>query len=155
MCRLEVVEHEVHGVRGCADKDDLKDSVIQRVRVVEGPEKVNVSSKVDNQVQKLRLERDTGRALFDLSDAAQSKAQFDPTYTGGLHLVQKNEDRQEMGQVPYTTRISMRRLNTISSDSPNSLKRFIVTTRPWLYYGLWCSAATRASLRIERLRDVE
>ena len=35
-----------------------------------------------------------------------------------------------MGQVPYTTRISMRKLGRVSSNSPNSLKRFIVKTRP-------------------------
>jgi hypothetical protein len=89
---LEIVEHEVHGVRGGADKDDFEDGVVQRTRVVEGPEQVDVSSEVNNQVQKLRLERDTGRALFERSDLAQLDCRFDTTYTGGLHLVQKNED---------------------------------------------------------------
>lgn len=62
--RLEVVEHEVYGIRGCADEDDLEDGVVQRMGVVEGPEKVDVSTKVNNQVQELRLERNAGRALF-------------------------------------------------------------------------------------------
>lgn len=53
---LEVVEHEVYGIRGSADEDDLEDGVVQRVRVVEGPEEVDVSAKVNNQVQELRLE---------------------------------------------------------------------------------------------------
>lgn len=70
MGRLEVVEHEVYGIRGCADEDDLEDGVVQRMRVVEGPEKVDVSTKVNNQVQELRLEGDTGRALFGLSGFA-------------------------------------------------------------------------------------
>jgi hypothetical protein len=61
-----------------------------------------------------------------------------------------------MGQVPYAPRVSMRKLESVSSNSPNSLKRFIVKTRPWLaVLRLWCSAATGASLRIERSRDVD
>lgn len=64
MGRFEVVEHEVHGVCGCADEDDLEDGVVQRIGVVEGPQKVDVSTKVYNQVQELRLERDTGRTLL-------------------------------------------------------------------------------------------
>jgi hypothetical protein len=39
-----------------------------------------------------------------------------------------------MGQVPYTTLISTRNLEMVSSSLPNSLKRFIMKMRPWLYY---------------------
>jgi hypothetical protein len=60
---LVVVEHEVYGVRGRADEDDLEDGVVERFRCVESPYKINVSCKVDNQVEELRLERDAGRAL--------------------------------------------------------------------------------------------
>lgn len=59
-----VVEHKVDGVRRCADEDDLEDGVVQRIRVVKGPKEVNVTTEVHDQVQKLRLERDTGRTLF-------------------------------------------------------------------------------------------
>lgn len=81
MRRLEVVEHEVYGVCGCANENDLEDGIVQRVGVVEGPEKVNVSSQVNNQVQELRLERDASCALFERSDVAQSDCRFDTTYT--------------------------------------------------------------------------
>lgn len=63
MGRLEVVEHEVNGICGRADEDDLEYGVVQRVGVVEGPQEVNVSTQVHNQVQELRLERDTSRTL--------------------------------------------------------------------------------------------
>lgn len=77
---LEVVEHEVYGVGGCADEDDLEDSVVQRIGVVEGPEKVDVSTEVYDQVQELRLERDAGRALFNVSDFAQIAHALHCTY---------------------------------------------------------------------------
>ncbi len=62
---LEVVEHEVYGVRGCADEDNLKDSIVQRIGVVEGPQQIDVSTEVNNQIQELRLERDAGRTLSE------------------------------------------------------------------------------------------
>jgi hypothetical protein len=34
---LEVVKHEVDGVRGGADEDYLEDGVIERVGLIEGP----------------------------------------------------------------------------------------------------------------------
>ena len=61
---LEVVEHEVNSVRGCADEDYLEDGVVKRIWVVEGPKEVDVSTEIHNQVEKLRLERDTGRTLL-------------------------------------------------------------------------------------------
>lgn len=64
MGRLEVVEHEVYGVCGGADENDLKDSVVQRIGVVEGPKEVDVSTEIHDQVQELRLERYTGRTLL-------------------------------------------------------------------------------------------
>lgn len=63
MGRLEVVEHEVHGVRRCADEHNLEYGVVERMRVVEGPQEVDVSSEIHNQVQELRLERNAGRTL--------------------------------------------------------------------------------------------
>jgi hypothetical protein len=54
--RLEVVEHEVYGVRRCTDEHNLEYGVVERMGVVEGPQEVDVSSKVHNQVQELRLE---------------------------------------------------------------------------------------------------
>jgi hypothetical protein len=58
-----VVEHEVYGVCGRADEDNFEDGVVKRSGLVEGPQEINVSCEVDNQVKELRLERDTGRAL--------------------------------------------------------------------------------------------
>lgn len=53
MRRFEIVEHEINGIRGCADEDNLEDGIVQRVGVVECPEEVDVSTKVYNQVQEL------------------------------------------------------------------------------------------------------
>lgn len=61
--RLKVVEHEVYGVGRCADEDDLEDGVVQRLGLVEGPQEVNVPCEVHDEVQELRFERNTGRAL--------------------------------------------------------------------------------------------
>jgi hypothetical protein len=35
--RFEIVEHEVYGVRGRADEDNLEDGVVERLGLVEGP----------------------------------------------------------------------------------------------------------------------
>jgi hypothetical protein len=51
--RLVVVEHEVDGVRGGADKDDLEDGVVQRLALVEGPEEIDVSRYVYDEVEEL------------------------------------------------------------------------------------------------------
>ena len=56
MGRLKVVEHEVYRVRRCADENNLEYGVVERMGVVEGPQEVDVSSEVHNQVQELRLE---------------------------------------------------------------------------------------------------
>jgi hypothetical protein len=37
MSRLEVVEHQVYGVRGRADEDDFEDGVVERIGLVKGP----------------------------------------------------------------------------------------------------------------------
>jgi hypothetical protein len=58
-----VVQHEVYGVRGRADEDNFEAGVVECLGLVEGPQKIDVSGKVDNQVEELRLERDAGRAL--------------------------------------------------------------------------------------------
>jgi hypothetical protein len=50
---LVVVEHEVHRVRGRADEDDFKDGVVERLWLVEGPEKVDVSGNVYDEVKEL------------------------------------------------------------------------------------------------------
>jgi hypothetical protein len=50
---LVVVEHEVDGVRGGADEDDLEDGVVERAGRVEGPEKVDVSRHVYDEVEEL------------------------------------------------------------------------------------------------------
>jgi hypothetical protein len=49
----------------------------------------------------------------------------------------------------------MRKLQQVSLNLPNNLNRFTIATRPWLEYGLRESAATRALMKLERLRDVE
>ena len=64
-----VVEHEVDGVRGGADEDDLEDGVVERLGLVEGPEKIDVTRNVYDEVEELRLERDAGCALLRLDDA--------------------------------------------------------------------------------------
>jgi hypothetical protein len=51
--RLVVVEHEVNRVRGRADEDDFKDGVVERLRLVESPEKVDVSGNVYDEVEEL------------------------------------------------------------------------------------------------------
>lgn len=63
MGRLEIVEHEVDGVCGSADEDNLKDGVVQRFRLVKGPDKVDISRQVDDEVKELGFERDARRAL--------------------------------------------------------------------------------------------
>lgn len=63
MCWLVVVEHEVDGVRGRADEDNLKDGVVEIIGIVKCPEQVNVSCYIDNQIQKLRFKGDARRAL--------------------------------------------------------------------------------------------
>lgn len=63
MRRLEVVEHKVYGVGGCADEDDFEDGVVERLGFVEGPQEVDVPREIHNEVKELRFEGDTGRAL--------------------------------------------------------------------------------------------
>lgn len=65
MGRLEVVEHEVYGVRRSTNENDLEYGVVERMRVVEGPQEVDVTSEVHNQVQELRLERNASRTLSE------------------------------------------------------------------------------------------
>lgn len=56
---LEVIEHEVNGIRGCADEDYLEDGVVKRLWVIEGPKQVDIPAEIHNQVEELRFERDT------------------------------------------------------------------------------------------------
>jgi hypothetical protein len=53
---LVVVEHEVDGVGRGADEDDFEDGVVERAGRVEGPEKVDVSRHVYDEVEELRFE---------------------------------------------------------------------------------------------------
>jgi hypothetical protein len=62
---FEIVEHEVYGVRGRADEDNLEDGVVERLGLVEGPQQIDVSCEVDDEVQELRLERNARCALCD------------------------------------------------------------------------------------------
>jgi hypothetical protein len=66
---LVVVKHQVNGVRGSADEDDLENGVVERLGLVEGPEKIDVTRNVYDEVEELRLERDAGCALLRLDDA--------------------------------------------------------------------------------------
>lgn len=50
---LVVVEHEVDRVRGRANEYDLEDGVVERLGFVEGPEKVDISRNVYDQVKEL------------------------------------------------------------------------------------------------------
>jgi hypothetical protein len=61
--RFEIVKHEVDRVCRGADEDNLENGVVERLGVVEGPEQVDISGEVNNQVQELRLERNAGCAL--------------------------------------------------------------------------------------------
>lgn len=56
MGRLVVVEHKIYRVRGRAYEDDLKAGVVERTRVVEGPEEIDVSCHIDYEVKELRFE---------------------------------------------------------------------------------------------------
>lgn len=60
---LVVVEHQVDRVSGGADEDYLEDGVVEVLRFVKRPEKVDVAGDVDDEVQELRLEGYAGRAL--------------------------------------------------------------------------------------------
>lgn len=92
MCRLVVVEHEVDGVGRSADEDDLEDGVVERLGFVEGPEEVDVTREVDDQVEELRLERDTRCALQRVNRYGALLVHGESTYTRHLHLVQQNQD---------------------------------------------------------------
>lgn len=60
---LIVVQHQINGVRGRADEDDLKDGIVERFGFVKGPEQVDVPGDVDNQIEQLRFEGDARCAL--------------------------------------------------------------------------------------------
>jgi hypothetical protein len=96
MCGLVVVEHEVDGVRGGADENDLEDSVVEGAGLVEGPQQVDVSREVDNEVEELRLERDTGRALRALL-GMRVASRTNSAYAGRFHLVQQDQDGEQVG----------------------------------------------------------
>ena len=53
MRRFVVVEHEIDGISRCADEDDLEDSVVERLGVVESPQKVDVARDVYYEVKEL------------------------------------------------------------------------------------------------------
>ena len=92
MGRLKVVEHEVYRVRRCADENNLEYGVVERMGVVEGPEEVDVTREVDDQVEELRLERDTRCALQRVNRYGALLVHGESTYTRHLHLVQQNQD---------------------------------------------------------------
>ena len=73
---LVVVEHQVDGVRGSTDEDDLENGVVERLGLVEGPEKIDVARNVYDEVEELRLERDTGCALLQLDGAVCGRQGF-------------------------------------------------------------------------------
>lgn len=50
---LVVVKHEVDGVRGAADEDDLENGVVERLGLVKGPEKVDVARDIYDEVEEL------------------------------------------------------------------------------------------------------
>lgn len=105
--RLVVVKHQVDGVRGAADKDDLEDGVVERFRQVEGPEKVDVSCHVYNEVEELRLERDAGRALLLLGHARGGGRGF----LGVRSTTSSSEARSKWrgdGRDPLSRGVSMR-----------------------------------------------
>lgn len=53
MGRFVVIQHQINGVGGGAYEDDLEDGVVERSRVVEGPDEVDVACQVDHEVQEL------------------------------------------------------------------------------------------------------
>lgn len=63
MRRFVVIEHQVHSVRRRADEDDFENRVVESRRLVKGPQEVDVTREIDNQVEKLRFERDARSAL--------------------------------------------------------------------------------------------
>ena len=95
---LVVVEHQVDGVRGSADKDDLEDGVVERLGLVEGPQKIDVARDIYNKVEELRLERDAGRALLRL-DGALVVGRGSWAYARRFHLLQQNQDGQQMRKI--------------------------------------------------------
>ena len=53
-----VVEHEVDGVGGGDEEDDLENGEVQLRELVKGPQQVDITRDVDNEVEELRFERD-------------------------------------------------------------------------------------------------
>jgi hypothetical protein len=66
---LVIIEHKVDGIGRSADEDDLEDGVVECLALIEGPEEIDVSRHVYDEVEKLRLERDARRALLELDYA--------------------------------------------------------------------------------------
>lgn len=64
MCWFIIIEHEIHSVCGSGNEDDLEDSIVEILGFVKGPDKINVTGNVDEQVEELRLERYAGSALY-------------------------------------------------------------------------------------------
>lgn len=65
MCWLVVVQHQPHDVPLAAEEDDLEHGIVERLGFVEGPEEIEVSRYVDNQVQELRFKAYAGCALLE------------------------------------------------------------------------------------------
>lgn len=65
MSWLVVVQHQPHDVSLAAEEDDLEHGVVKGLRLVEGPEEVEVSRNVDNEVEELRFEAYAGCALLE------------------------------------------------------------------------------------------
>jgi hypothetical protein len=76
--------------------------------VVECPEQIDVSRNVDQQVEELGLEGDAGRALTEIVRECAEDKFVERLYTRSSHLVKKNQDREQMGQVPWTLIVSGR-----------------------------------------------
>lgn len=146
---LEIVEHEVNGVGGCADEHNLENGIVQRVRVVEGPKEVNVSTEVNNQVKELRLERDTGRTLLSYISVCSSEAILSIDIHWRSSSCARESGWRADGTSPLCSHVSMRQHRQVSLSLPNNLKRFIMTTRPWLECDSCGSAATRALVRTD------
>jgi hypothetical protein len=64
MRRLVVIQHKVEGIRGCADENDFEYGIVQTLRQVECPQKIDVSSHINDKVEDLRFKRDARRTLY-------------------------------------------------------------------------------------------
>lgn len=118
---LVVVEHQVNGVRGSADEDDLENGIVERLGLVEGPEKIDVARNVYDEVEELRLERDAGCALLRL-DGAVCGRQGSWAYARRFHLLQQDQNGQQMGKIRWRLRVSMRSLS-INCPTRRPLRR--------------------------------